>query len=139
MRLAQQVYRAPYLYFCQTSESNRIVRIGTTTRPAYEQQRLQQRYASALLWLLHVRAYAVLAPILWQRFEYCAVGRQWFNPDRRLLHLVEQLGLAHPERLITVNKLQGIFVSVFPESPFVGVAQYRLSETYIRSTRKSTY
>lgn len=136
---SQSVYRAPYVYFCQTAESTGIVRIGSTMRPVYELQRLQKRYANPLALLAYVRAYAVLAPILWARFERCAVGRQWFKPDRRLMHLVHAVNERNPEALISVDELRALFEAVFPEDPYIGVAQYRLSETYIRRTRVSTY
>lgn len=135
VRSSQAVYRAPYVYFCQTAENTHVVRIGSTMRPGYELQRLQKRYSSPLVWLAHVRAYSVLAPILWKRFEHCAVGRQWFHPDRRLLLLVDQLIELDPERLVSVDQLRCVFGAVFPENPYVGVTQYRISETYIRRTR----
>ncbi len=139
VRSSQAVYRAPYVYFCQTAERASIVRIGSTMRPVYELQRLQKRYASPIALLAHVRAYSVLAPILWARFGHCAVGRQWFHPDRRLLHLAQALNERNPEALISVDELRALFEAVFPEEPYIGVAQYRLSETYIRRTRVTTY
>lgn len=138
VRSSQRVYRAPYVYFAQTAERARVVRIGTTMRPAYELQRMQQRYASPVQWLCSVRAFAVLAPILWARFAYCSAGGQWFHPDRRLLHMVDELSKRDAERLFSVDQLRELFIAVFPEAPYVGVAQYRLSETYIRRCRIST-
>ena len=132
---SQTVYRAPYVYFCQTAERARVVRIGQTMRPSYELQRMQSRYSSPVQWLCGVRAFSVLAPILWSRFAYISAGRQWFHPDRRLSHMVELLSARDPERLLTVDQLRDVFAAVFPESPYVGIAQYRLSETYMRHSR----
>ena len=53
--------------------------------------------------------------------------------------MVELLSARDPERLLTVDQLRDVFVAVFPESPYVGIAQYRLSETYMRRSRVSTY
>lgn len=138
VRNSQRVYRAPYVYFAQSAERARVVRIGQTMRPGYELHRMQQRYKHPVQWLCGVRAFAVLAPILWARFAYCAAGGQWFHPDRRLLQLVCELCRLDAEQLITVDKLREIFLAVFPDSPYVGVAQYRLSETYLRRCRIST-
>jgi hypothetical protein len=138
VRNSQSVYRAPYVYFAQSAEGPRVVRIGQTMRPGYELQRMQARYSSAVQWLCGVRAFAVLAPILWARFAYCSVGRQWFAPDRRLLLMIERLSARDPERLLTPDQLRAVFVGVFPESPYAGIAQYRMSETYLRRSRVST-
>lgn len=135
IRTPQLVYRAPYVYLCQSSERSRLIRIGQTMRPGYEQLRLEKRYQHSLLWLAHVRAFAVLAPVLWARFSYCSAGRQWFHPDRRLLVLLHQLEHRDSEALLTVDDLQSIFAAVFPEAPYIGIAQYRVAETYIRHSR----
>lgn len=138
VRRAQRVYRAPYVYFCQTVERSRVVRIGHTTRPAYEQQRLQARYRQPITWLANVRAFAVLAPILWSRFAYCSVGNQWFFPDRRVMRLVSIVSSMNADKLLAVDDVRRIFSVVFPENPYTGIAQYRLSETYIRHSRITT-
>lgn len=135
VRSSQRVYRAPYVYFAQSTERARVVRIGQTMRPAYELQRLQQRYASPVRWLCGVRAFAVLAPILWARFAYCCAGGQWFHPDRRVMLLVEQLNSREPEQLLSVDQLRATFAAVFPESPYVGVAQYMQSRSYLQLER----
>jgi hypothetical protein len=108
-------------------------------RPGYELQRLEKRYAFGLMWQCQVRAFAVLAPILWLRFQYCSAGRQWFHPDRHLLAMIEVLNLRNSEQLLTADQLRTLFGIVFPENPYAGVAQYRLSETYVRRTRTTTY
>lgn len=138
VRSSQRVYRAPYVYFAQTTERARVVRIGSTMRPVYELQRMRKRYAREIQWLCCVRAYAVLAPILWARFAYCSAGGQWFHPDRHLLQLVERLALLDSERLIAPDQLRAIFEAVFPDAPYVGIAQYRTSETFLRRSRIST-
>jgi hypothetical protein len=128
---SQVVFRAPYLYCARRSSA---IRIGHTLRPGYEAQRLQTRYG-AVEWLCCIRAFAILAPILWQRFAYCAVGGQWFTAERRLLLLVDQLNARDPDQLLSVDALRNVFAVVFPDSPFVGVADYRLSETCISRSR----
>lgn len=135
VRSSQRVYRAPYVYFAQSSERTRVVRIGQTMRPAYELQRMQQRYASPVGWLGGVRAFAVLAPILWARFAYCCAGGQWFHPDRRVMHLIERMNAQQPEQLLSVDQLRSIFAAVFPESPYVGIAQYMQSQAYLLRER----
>lgn len=135
VRNSQVIYRAPYLYCAQSTESSHVIRIGHTMRPGYELQRMQARYKHPVRWLCGVRAFAVLAPILWDRFAYCSVGRQWFHPDRRLLLFVQQLAELDPERLLTANQLQAVFFSVFPDCPYVGIAPYRTSQAYVLRSR----
>lgn len=138
IRTPQLVYRAPYVYLCQSAEKSRLIRIGHTMRPVYERQRLEKRYAHGVAWLCNVRAFAVLAPVLWARFAYCSAGRQWFHPDRRLFLLADQLESRNSETLLSVDDLQGIFAAVFPEAPYTGIAQYRISQTYITRCRMYT-
>lgn len=137
--IGQRMYRAPFVYFCQSLEAPRLVRIGHTMRPTYELQRLQQRYEFGLLWHCQVRAFAILAPILWARFAYCGAGGQWFHPDRRLMAMVEVLNHRDEDSLLTADQLRTLFGIVFPDNPYAGIAQYRMSETYVRRTRTSTY
>lgn len=131
VRTSQIVYRAPYVYLAKCPQG---VRIGHTLRPSYEQQRMQRRYGSAEL-LCAVRAYAVLAGILRERFDYGCQNGQWFATDRRMIALVEQLRARDPERLITANQLGVIFLAVFPDLPYVGIARYRLSQAYLQASR----
>lgn len=138
VRTSQLVYRAPYVYVAQSAEHSRVMRIGSTTRPVVELRRMQQRYAAPVQWLCGVRALAVLAPILWARFGYCRAGGQWFHPDRRLHQLIELLCERDAESLLSADQLRDMFAAVFPESPYVGIAAYRVSETYIRRGRIST-
>lgn len=138
VRSSQLVYRAPYVYVAQSAESSRVMRIGSTMRPAYELQRMQGRYSAPVQWLCGIRAFAVLAPILWARFAYCSAGGQWFHPDRRLLLLVEQFAARKADTLLAVDQLRAVFAVVFPESPYVGIAQYRLSATYVMRCRINT-
>ena len=133
---AQLAYRAPYVYFAQSAERVRVVRIGQTMRPTFEFARLQRRHQHPIVMLLAVRAYAVLAPILWARFAHCSVGRQWFLPDRRLLRLIEILSERDPEQLLQCDALRDVLAEVFPENPYQGVALYRVAETCIRRSRR---
>lgn len=136
VRASQRVYRAPYVYLAQSAERARLVRIGHTLRPGYELQRMHKRYSNPVQWLCGVRAYAVLAPILWARFAYCSAGGgQWFHPDRHLMHFAERVSARNPEELLAVDVLRSIFSAVFPDAPYVGIAQYRLSETYLQRSR----
>lgn len=125
------MYRAPYVYFVRAA---RGVRISHTLRPGYELQRMQGRYGE-VQWLCGIRAYAVLASILWARFGYCRVRAGWFQPDRRVMLLAEHLTARDPDQLLSVAELRRVFSVVFPESPFVGIADYRLSQTYIERSR----
>lgn len=134
VRSSQVVYRVPYVYVVASNIKQPLLRIGHTLRPAYEIQRMQARYAEAS-WLCGVRAYAVLASILWRRFEYCLARGQWFYPDRRLSRLVEQFAARDAEKLLTVDQLREVFAYVFPESPYVGVADYMRSQTYLEQSR----
>lgn len=140
LRASQRAYRAPYVYFAQSEQRapSPVIRIGHTLRPGYELQRMQRRYPRTVL-LAHARAFMVLAPILWQRFAYCGVGGQWFALDRRLSHLVALIRARDAEVLLAVDDLRAVLAAVFPEAPYVGVREYRLSETYLRRSRINTY
>jgi len=137
LRTSQRVYRAPYLYIAQSLGRQRLLRIGQTMRPDYELQRMRQRYAAGVRMIAHVRAYALLAPILWQRFGYCATshGGQWFTPDRKLVTLAGMFRLRGPENLVTADALLALFGAIFPDEPYAGIARYRICEAYIMSAR----
>lgn len=137
IRASQRVYRAPFLYLVQSPDDPRMVRIGHTNRPDYELQRMQHRFG-VLRMLACVRAYQVLGQILCERFGYCAQGAQWFLPDRRVLLLAHMLADREPDALLSVGCVAELFARVFPDSPWLGVAEYRRSETYIRRTRRNT-
>lgn len=109
-------------------------------RPDYELQRIRQRYASTIRMVAYVRAYAVLAPILWRRFAYCSAGQggQWFSPDRKLMLMAGMFRLRGPDNLVTAEALRSLFAVVFPDQPYAGIAQYRISEAYIQSARVNT-